>query len=349
MTLAKSVLGSLPSYFLSLFAAPKCIIHKLEKIRRDFVWGKSSSSHKLRWIRWEFIMKAKKRGGMGLGAIQNFNWAMLAKWWWRFNSEPNQLWAQVIGAIHRGNGSVLPPNIPVMKSISGIWKDIGSVSSSLAKVGISFNDFLIRDGASWKWRSAPNGNFAVKQVRFDIESFYEGVGINQLVFNWNSWAPSKANYLLWRGMLGKVASRVGLSRRGVHLTDVSCPRCGLQDEDSDHIFVTCLWARSIWWNMLVWMRINFPADIISLEEFVSYLHNQPGGKRWKKIVYTVTLATVWRIWKARNEKVFEDRFIPVQTSVELIKEDAFLWLGNRSKLQLTDWIKWKSFDISEVL
>ncbi|KAF5812258.1 putative reverse transcriptase zinc-binding domain-containing protein [Helianthus annuus] len=150
-------------------------------------------------------------------------------------------------------------------------------------------------------------------------------------------------------MLGKVASRVGLSRRGVHLTDVSCPRCGLQDEDSDHIFVTCLWARSIWWNMLVWMRINFPADIISLEEFVSYLHNQPGGKRWKKIVYTVTLATVWRIWKARNEKVFEDRFIPVQTSVELIKEDAFLWLGNRSKLQLTDWIKWKSFDISEVL
>ncbi|KAM0021125.1 hypothetical protein Hdeb2414_s0011g00359861 [Helianthus debilis subsp. tardiflorus] len=32
MTLAKSVMGSLPAYYLSLFAAPKCVLNKLEKI-----------------------------------------------------------------------------------------------------------------------------------------------------------------------------------------------------------------------------------------------------------------------------------------------------------------------------
>ncbi|XP_021986537.1 uncharacterized protein LOC110882974 [Helianthus annuus] len=69
MTLAKSVLDSLPSYFLSLFAAPKCIIQKMEEIRREFVWGKFVSSHKLRWIRWDFMMQSKKLGGMGLGRI----------------------------------------------------------------------------------------------------------------------------------------------------------------------------------------------------------------------------------------------------------------------------------------
>ncbi|XP_021991349.1 uncharacterized protein LOC110888118 [Helianthus annuus] len=47
VTLAKSVLGSLPSYFLSLFAAPKCVINKLERIHRDFVWGFTDSSKKL--------------------------------------------------------------------------------------------------------------------------------------------------------------------------------------------------------------------------------------------------------------------------------------------------------------
>jgi hypothetical protein len=39
VTLAKSVLGSLPSYYLSLFNAPKCVLITLEGLRRAFVWG----------------------------------------------------------------------------------------------------------------------------------------------------------------------------------------------------------------------------------------------------------------------------------------------------------------------
>ncbi|KAJ0927224.1 putative RNA-directed DNA polymerase [Helianthus annuus] len=50
MTLVKSVLGSLPSYFLSIFAAPKCVLNRLEKIRRDFLWGISDRGSKLRWV-----------------------------------------------------------------------------------------------------------------------------------------------------------------------------------------------------------------------------------------------------------------------------------------------------------
>ncbi|KAM0071671.1 putative RNA-directed DNA polymerase [Helianthus debilis subsp. tardiflorus] len=65
LMLAKSVLGSLPSYYLSLFAAPKTVIERIEKIRRNFVWGSSPSGRKMRWIRWEFLLKARKKGGMG--------------------------------------------------------------------------------------------------------------------------------------------------------------------------------------------------------------------------------------------------------------------------------------------
>nr|KAJ0191866.1 hypothetical protein LSAT_V11C800411080 [Lactuca sativa] len=39
LTLAKAVLGSLPSYFLSIFVAPVGVIEILEKIRRQFLWG----------------------------------------------------------------------------------------------------------------------------------------------------------------------------------------------------------------------------------------------------------------------------------------------------------------------
>ena len=39
MTLIKSTLSSLPTYFLSLFPIPAGVAHRLEKIQRDFLWN----------------------------------------------------------------------------------------------------------------------------------------------------------------------------------------------------------------------------------------------------------------------------------------------------------------------
>lgn len=38
--------------------------------------------------------------GLGLGALQNKNMALLAKWGWRFMNEEDSLWRQVIQSIH---------------------------------------------------------------------------------------------------------------------------------------------------------------------------------------------------------------------------------------------------------
>ncbi|XP_022032979.1 uncharacterized protein LOC110934094 [Helianthus annuus] len=150
-------------------------------------------------------------------------------------------------------------------------------------------------------------------------------------------------------MLGKIASKVGLLHRGVQLDDIRCPRCGIYDEDPSHIFVNCIWAKSIWWNILTWMRVSFPMNCTSLLNMLDYIKERPGAIYWKKTVHTVILATVWRIWFARNAKVFEDNFIPIAKSVDQIKEDAFLWICNRSKIMSRKWESWLAFDISNML
>ncbi|KAJ0441866.1 hypothetical protein HanIR_Chr16g0802681 [Helianthus annuus] len=61
------------------------------------------------------------------------------------------------------------------------------------------------------------------------------------------------------------------------------------------------------------------------------------------------MAAVWRIWKARNEKVFEDNFIPILRTVEEIKEDLFLWICNRSNLKKPSWENRRFFDILDML
>ncbi|XP_023772890.1 uncharacterized protein LOC111921539 [Lactuca sativa] len=43
LTLTKAVLGSLPTFYFSLFLAPTCILKTLEKIRRRFLWGGSEN------------------------------------------------------------------------------------------------------------------------------------------------------------------------------------------------------------------------------------------------------------------------------------------------------------------
>ncbi|KAJ0535599.1 putative RNA-directed DNA polymerase [Helianthus annuus] len=425
VTLAKSVLGSLPSYFLSLFNAPKVIVKKLESIRREFIWGRTNLGHKIKWVRWEKMAKPKKLGGIGVGAIRDFNLTMLSKWWWRYKDDPNQLWAKVIASFHsNANNDKL---IPYKKSIPGVWKDIGAMDGVLAKEGICIREKLkvtVGDGASiifwkdpwvspdplrilfpdlfrlakhkdgtvascwqgsmgnpiwaWEWRKGPNSplewdqlasltrmlsdvaikggkdqwkwendegsRFSAKAVRSELahcdQNQHGGPD-----FCWNAWAPLKVNYLVWRSLMGKIATKRGLLDRGINLPDAVCAICGIDEENADHLFAKCLTARSVWWNVLTWMKIPMPQNADSLQDIFVALDKCPGAKKWKKLVHLIALATVWRIWKVRNSRVFEGAGFSVRKIVEWVKEDAYVWAANRSRKAVPPWENWLNFDV----
>ncbi|KAJ0842900.1 putative reverse transcriptase zinc-binding domain-containing protein [Helianthus annuus] len=430
VTLAKAVLGSLPSYYLSLFAAPKAIISKLEKIRRDFLWGKAGSGHKLRWVRWELVTRPKKMGGIGLGGIKEFNLAMLSKWWWRIREEPRQLWAEVISAIHKTKNNNLL--IPLKKTIVGTWKDISSMEVEFLKYGVNIQEklkvkvgngnktrfwkdvwleqqplkdvypelyrmakdkdctiasclvgFRSNNQWGWEWIKAPsttgewehlgnlmdrltahelNGSrdewtwsnsfgekFSVKSIRMELMAGRPSSQQVTCSFVWNVWAPPKCNMLVWRALMGKIASKKGLVDRGVALPDTVCPRCGISEEDANHIFANCLWTRSLWWNIFVWMKLKPPDSFNSLKDIIEDLMKCPGSKTWRRLVYTIATATTWRIWIARNSKIFDDAFIPIQKTMEMIKEDVFFWVCNRASIPSPRWENWVNFDVADIV
>lgn len=122
ITLAKAVLGSLPTYFLSLFVAPVGIIDALEKIRRKFVWGGTNEKTCINWVAWEKIVAPKVVGGLGLGSIRAQNLALIAKWWWRFRRDPNSFWASIVRGLH-GLGDNLG-TVWASKTSNSTWKNI---------------------------------------------------------------------------------------------------------------------------------------------------------------------------------------------------------------------------------
>ncbi|GKB27798.1 RNA-directed DNA polymerase, eukaryota, reverse transcriptase zinc-binding domain protein [Tanacetum coccineum] len=91
LTLVKSVLGSIPIYFLSLFKAPTKIINLLESLRRRFFWGFKEDQQGISWVKWDSILASPKFGGLGVGSLLVKNLAFLGKWKWRFLTEKDAL------------------------------------------------------------------------------------------------------------------------------------------------------------------------------------------------------------------------------------------------------------------
>ena len=96
MTLVKSTLSSLPIYFMSLFIIPRKVSLRLEKIQRDFLWRGGVSQSRLHLVNWSIVCMEKKDGGLGIRNLSRLNKALLGKWCWRFVSEQDSLWKQVI-------------------------------------------------------------------------------------------------------------------------------------------------------------------------------------------------------------------------------------------------------------
>nr|KAJ0210513.1 hypothetical protein LSAT_V11C400178610 [Lactuca sativa] len=128
LTLLKSVLGNLPTYFFSLFIAPVAVTDALEKIRRNFLWGVEYVKRKIHWVSWHKIVASKTNGGLGVGSIRALNIILIS------------LWCKVITCIHNLHNK--PHDQIANKHLNGVWNNITSVRKDLIKHGMDVDDIF---------------------------------------------------------------------------------------------------------------------------------------------------------------------------------------------------------------
>lgn len=139
LTLVKSILDSLPLFYLSLFKAPDKIINNLESIRRKFLWRGKDNNRIMHWISQDTLVRPKEKSGLGIGCLKN---EYGCKWLWCLKCKANSLWSSCTIALHRISGINTKPLAKC--GLPGTWLSISKISSQLEEWNICIENLFER-------------------------------------------------------------------------------------------------------------------------------------------------------------------------------------------------------------
>jgi hypothetical protein len=124
LTLIKSTLSNLPTYYPSLFPVPMSVAKRMEKIQRVFLWGGMRDDQKLHFISWNQICGPLRAKGLGIRNVHKFNQALMGKWLWRYVTEREALWHKIIKAKYEDqDGGWCSKEVSGPYGV-GLWKHI---------------------------------------------------------------------------------------------------------------------------------------------------------------------------------------------------------------------------------
>ncbi|PWA67140.1 RNA-directed DNA polymerase, eukaryota, Reverse transcriptase zinc-binding domain protein [Artemisia annua] len=197
LSLIKSVLGNLPTYFMSLYYMPAAIRSKLESLRQNFFIGSELGDRKMAWVSWNTCLASKELGGLGIGSIHALNVGLLFKWIWRFLHNQSDLWISVIKGIYGCSGGIFGENFA--RSCHSPWSGILSMIKKLKHKGIDLvalyshkNYCVAHRLPPHEWntvlRRDPRGGIEASQFN-ELRLHIESVVLNSNPDSW-SWTPN---------------------------------------------------------------------------------------------------------------------------------------------------------------
>lgn len=124
ISLINIVLDSLHVYYMSLYEMHVSILRKLEKIMRNFQWNDNKREKKIHHVKWNALYNKKKFGGLGIKRLDLMNQDLLFKWYWRYVTENDALWKDIVTEKYGVGDVVWSPKIPKCTFGRSVWKEI---------------------------------------------------------------------------------------------------------------------------------------------------------------------------------------------------------------------------------
>jgi hypothetical protein len=159
---------------------------------------------------------------------------------------------------------------------------------------------------------------------------------------WKNKVPSKVSIFGWRLLLEKLPTREVLFQRGVitNIHETCCVFCFDLMESIDHIFLTCRVTATVWSLIFVWMGIQ-GSSARNIQQHFLWFGDLLKGKHSKRVKHIIWLATMWSLWRTRNNIIFRGDFVNVQSLVDQIIYISWFWfisrVGTNVNFVFSDW------------
>ena len=122
VVLIKAVLMSLPVYFMSIAVLPTKTVFQIEKVMRQFLWGKIGKNRYLSMIAWKKVCAPLDEGGLGLRELQDFNQALILKVVWQLVSNKDKLWVHIMRAKYYPRAGIWA--VQRKTGVSRLWRAV---------------------------------------------------------------------------------------------------------------------------------------------------------------------------------------------------------------------------------
>ncbi|CAI9267751.1 unnamed protein product [Lactuca saligna] len=134
--------------------------------------------------------------------------------------------------------------------------------------------------------------------------------------------------LYLEGERGHISIAIALLSRGINLPTTTCCQCNSMEEAADHILVQCVFAKTVTEWIFNWCNIPL-ISFQTVHNVLVYASNWGTCPKKKKRLMSIYYATLWSIWKTRNERIFANKRLCATKVADIVKSTTFLWVKHR--------------------
>ncbi|KAF1878600.1 hypothetical protein Lal_00047270 [Lupinus albus] len=144
--------------------------------------------------------------------------------------------------------------------------------------------------------------------------------------------------------MDRIPTKTALSRRGVTFLQGSgllCPFCNDDLESAFHLFSSCTVTYYVWQSIYNWLNITVTLHQNPFHHYLNHLglvNDKKGWKAWS----TIWFATIWAIWRHRNDIIFNKVRLSINHIVDTARVNDWLWINNILGVEFSLYSDWLS-------
>ncbi|KAJ4789113.1 RNA-directed DNA polymerase (reverse transcriptase)-related family protein [Rhynchospora pubera] len=346
LILIKSVLTTMPVYYMTIEMLPKRIVKDINSLMTKFFWGKTDQSRYLAFTAWNKVCKPIEMGGLGVKDLQSFGDALFLKLVWSLMADEEKPWVKVCKSKYYPNvGYWRARNVTGAHALSQPWFQGWLVQEEAPREDrrLRVNNLIDEHTGQWNlqqlnrlyrplqvqqilqgnnkpnlndsledrliWQLAKTGRFTPKEGYKTIMQAQAGRNSDQNTLWEGVWLSKNITPKI-KIFIWRLLNK-GLPM-AVHMHSrfpnfsPTCQRCHEENEFDMHCLFFCATSRQVWFASPLGLRV----DDLPLQI----------GEALKQIMeglddHGVHLFTsiIWEVWKERNKAVIEHkRFNPIE-------------------------------------